>query len=71
MHVLHERPVRPFNEIHFKQHGFHPYAIEIATLVREGCMGRDEGLERLSTPSNLELVDTIRKELDIDEALVL
>jgi len=54
------------NEIHKKQHGFHPYVYEIAGLVREGCMTRDEGLERLSTPPDFDITDDVRKKLEID-----
>jgi len=53
------------NEIHLKQHGFHPYAFEIAGLVREGCMTREEGLERLSVPPDPTIMEDVRKKLEI------
>jgi len=35
------------NRVHLRQHGFHPYAFEIAGLVRQGAMTRQEGLAKL------------------------
>jgi len=55
------------NEIHFRQHGFDPYAFEILTLVREGCMTRDEGIKRLSMLPNKEMIDSLRNELEMEE----
>jgi 3'-phosphoadenosine 5'-phosphosulfate sulfotransferase (PAPS reductase)/FAD synthetase len=31
------------NEVHVKRYDFHPYVWEIANMVREGAMGREEG----------------------------
>jgi len=55
------------NEIHVQQHGFHPYAFEIAGLVREGCMTREEGLERLAMPPDADIVEQVRKKLELDK----
>ena len=33
--------------LHYRKHGFHPYAFEIAEQVRLGLMGRAEGLSRV------------------------
>jgi tRNA(Ile)-lysidine synthase TilS/MesJ len=55
------------NEIHLKQHGFHPYAFEIAGLVREGCMTREEGLARLSVPPNPTIMEDVREKLKIED----
>lgn len=43
--------------VHQTQTGFHPYASELATLVREGKISRDEALRRMETPEN---PDTVR-----------
>ncbi|MBM4332169.1 MAG: hypothetical protein FJ117_13270 [Deltaproteobacteria bacterium] len=51
-------------EMHIKQHRFHPYAFEIAGLVREGCMTRSEGLERLSSRPDAAHLDYIKKKLE-------
>jgi hypothetical protein len=53
------------NRIHVGQWGYHPYVMELAGLVREGYMSREEALQRLTPPSSLELVETVAKRLDI------
>ena len=35
------------NEGHLKRHRFHPYVLEIANMVRQGVMTREEGLEKI------------------------
>jgi tRNA(Ile)-lysidine synthase TilS/MesJ len=35
------------NRVHLRKHGFHPYAFEIAGLVRRGAMTRQAGLAKL------------------------
>ncbi len=57
------------NEIHIKQHGFHPYALEIANLVREGYMGREEGLKKISTPFDPKTVRYVKEKLKINNNL--
>ena len=44
------------NEVHIQRHGFHPYAMEIANMVRQGTMSREEGMEKIYTEQNPELV---------------
>lgn len=53
------------NEVHLRKHGYHPYAMEMAELVREGVLSREEALKRLSKGSSSVVVDNIRKRLDI------
>ena len=36
------------NLLHMRQTGYHPYVMELAGLVREGCMTREEALDRLA-----------------------
>ena len=38
------------NEVHLKRYGFHPYVWEIANMVREGVVSREEGLEKIYGP---------------------
>lgn len=47
------------NRVHLERHGFHPYAFEIAGLVRQGCMSRDEGLAKLMKPGDPVLIERI------------
>jgi hypothetical protein len=54
------------NQAHFEQMGYHAYAMELAGLVREGYMDRDEALQRLETPASPELVSLVAKRLGID-----
>jgi tRNA(Ile)-lysidine synthase TilS/MesJ len=35
---------------HRKRHGFHPYVFEIALMVRQGTLGREEALQKLAAP---------------------
>jgi tRNA(Ile)-lysidine synthase TilS/MesJ len=51
------------NYVHKKRLGFHPYAFELANLVREGYLERSVALERLSEPDNPEIVADIQQRL--------
>ena len=53
------------NQIHLKRHGFHPYVLEIASMVRQGVMGRDEGIEKIYTEQNQKMVDFARGKLGL------
>jgi len=53
------------NQTHIKQFGFHPYAFELAGLVRMGVMSREEGLKRLNEPSNEAVIAEVKKKLGI------
>ena len=35
------------NKIHIQKHGFHPYAFEIAGIIRSGSMERNEGIKKI------------------------
>jgi len=54
------------NMIHRDKFAFHPYAFELANLVREGYMDRDEAVERLETVENNEIVQMVRNRLEIE-----
>jgi hypothetical protein len=53
------------NQIHQDQFGFHPYAFEIAGLVRMGVLSREEGLKRLNEPGNERIIEEVRQKLGI------
>lgn len=40
------------NHCHLKRHRFHPYVWEIANMVRQGVMNRDEGIQKIYTDQN-------------------
>ena len=44
------------NHIHRQRYGFHPYAWEIANMVREGIMTREEGLAKCEPPEAEHMV---------------
>jgi tRNA(Ile)-lysidine synthase TilS/MesJ len=54
------------NKIHVERLGFHPYALELANLVRDGILSRDEAISRLEAPEDPETVALVRKRLEID-----
>ncbi len=53
------------NVVHKRRHGFHPYAFEMAKLVREGYLGREEALEKLQRPEPPETVEKVREKLGL------
>jgi len=53
------------NEVHQKAYGFHPYAFEIAGLVRRGVLSREEGIKRLNTPGNTEVIRMVKERLGL------
>jgi len=57
------------NQVHMEQHAFHPYAFEIAGLVREGYMTRDEGLKKLSTPSDPKVIAYVKQKLGLTDSV--
>jgi len=52
------------NHIHRQRYGFHPYVWEIANMVREGVMSREEGLEKIEPPENERMVVYSKNILD-------
>lgn len=53
------------NQIHQEQFGFHPYAFEIAGLVRMDVLSREEGLKRLNEPSNEQIIKKVKQKLGL------
>ncbi len=52
-------------QVHLEQMGYHPYAMELAGLVREGYISRDEALARLNTPTAPEVLTAVRVKLGL------
>lgn len=50
-------------EVHKQRFGFHPYAFELAGLVRAGYMKRDEAIARLEQAPDGAVVDSVRHRL--------
>jgi predicted PP-loop superfamily ATPase len=53
------------NQFHVKKYGFHPYAFEIAGMVRSGLMPREEGLEKLNERENDDTVRLVKEKLGL------
>ena len=53
------------NIIHREQYGFHPYAFELAKLVRENHLDRKTALRKLNTKENPETSRFVKKRLRI------
>jgi hypothetical protein len=56
------------NAVHREQFGFHPYAFELAGLVRQGALDRQEAIARLSEPEDEAMVSSVKRRLGIAEA---
>ena len=55
------------NQCHLERHKFHPYVLEIANMVRQGVMNREEGIEKIYTsPQDPKMVEYAKKRLGIE-----
>ena len=54
-------------EEHLRCYHFHPYAFEIAGLVRGGSMTRKDGLKRLAAPCDPVVVAAVKKRLSVSD----
>jgi len=54
------------NAIHRKRLGFHPYAFELANMVRDGYLDRQTALDRLNEIENPAILEIVRSKLSID-----
>lgn len=52
------------NYIHIRDYGFNPYTLEIAGLVREGFLSREEGLKKLAASGEDSVIEYVKNELD-------
>jgi hypothetical protein len=53
------------NDCHLSRHQFHPYVWEIANMVRQKVMSRKEGMEKIYTPQNIQMVEYARDRLGL------
>jgi len=51
------------NRVHIQQMGYHPYAMELSGLVREGYMSREEALQRLASPPSEDSILLVAERL--------
>jgi hypothetical protein len=57
------------NAVHKQRFGFHPYAFELAGLVRQGMLDRDEAIARLSEPEDEEMMSSVKRRLEIADVV--
>ncbi len=55
------------DQVHLEQHGFHPKAFEVASLVRQGRLSRDEGFAKLAPPADLTVLSEVKQKLGLDD----
>jgi len=53
------------NQCHLERHRFHPYVWEIANMVRQGVMSREEGIEKIYSEQKQEMVEYAKKRLEL------
>ena len=51
--------------VHKKQFNFHPYAFELAKLVREGYLNRDVALKKLNKKEDSKTIASVQNKLGI------
>ncbi len=51
------------NKVHKEKYHYHPYVFEIAKMVREGVLDREEALEKINRPEDEQLVKSVKKRL--------
>lgn len=55
------------NHVHCRRHRFHPYAFELAGLVRAGVLSREDAIARLEEPVEESLLERVRCRLGLVE----
>lgn len=53
------------NHCHIERHGFHPYVWEIANMVRQGVMMREEGIHKIYSDQNIHMISFAKERLGI------
>ncbi len=53
------------NEEHLQRYGFHPYVMEIANMVRQGSMTREEGIEKIYGEQDAKMVAYAKRRLGL------
>ncbi len=54
------------NYVHEKRFGFHPYAAELSTLIREHQLTREQALEKMYGSRHLNLVEEMAEMIGVD-----
>lgn len=52
------------NDMHIKKYGFNPYAMEIAGMIREGLMSKEEGLKKMNSSGMESTIKSVKDTLE-------
>lgn len=55
------------NKVHKSRFKFHPYVFEIANMVRQGQLSREEGLEKIEAEEKSDIIKKVQEMLNIIE----
>ena len=53
------------NQCHLKRRDFHPYVWEIANMVRQGVLSREDGIQKIYTEQNPRMVEYAKERLGL------
>ena len=53
------------NHCHIVRNGFHPYVWEIANMVRQGIIDRDEGIKKIYTDQDKTMIKYVEEKLEL------
>jgi hypothetical protein len=53
------------NQVHIEKHHYNPYAMEMAELVREGVLSRDEVLRRTNETMDSRIIENVKIKLGL------
>jgi len=53
------------NLVHKERFGFHPYSLELANLVRERYLDRQEAIDRINAPEDPNTLNRVRRKLGL------
>jgi len=53
------------NQVHIEKYRFHPYAFEVAGLVRSGVMTREEGIVKIEAPQDEKTINQVKAKLGL------
>ena len=54
------------NRVHLERHNFHPYVLEIANMVRQGVMSRQEGIDKIyNSPQDEKMIAFAKDKLGL------
>lgn len=51
------------NALHERQYGYNPYCLEVAGLVRDGYLSREQGFQKLQSSGQVSVISYVRSEL--------